>query len=224
MEKLQEIIKYRFKDMANLQIALTHSSYTKENGLPRTLNNERLEFLGDAVLGAVIGKYLYNNMRDAEEGQMSKIKADIVRSKSLAYMAREIELGRCLNLGHGEKAVGGDDKESILENAMEALIGAIFLDGGFDKTEEVVLTLFKEQIQKAIKGQLHTDYKSAFQEKVQKEGNRQIEYRVVKETGKSHNKTFYVELILDGSVVGSGQGKSKKTAENQAAAVAIKNI
>lgn len=224
MRELENKIDYIFNDSELLKIALTHRSYTKEVGLPRELCNERLEFLGDAVLETIVCEQLYTRVPKAEEGKMTKIKSNVVRTESLAEIARGLNLGDYLILGYGEKNVGGNDKEGILADAMESIIAAVFIDSDFYTAKKVVLNLFEEQIEKGIAGLLANDYKSDFQEIVQSQGSHKIEYMVTREEGKSHDKTFYVDLKLDGKVVGSGVGKSKKKAENEAAQIAVNNM
>lgn len=224
MRELENKIDYIFNDSELLKIALTHRSYTKEVGLPRELCNERLEFLGDAVLETIVCEQLYTRVPKAEEGKMTKIKSNVVRTESLAEIARGLNLGDYLILGYGEKNVGGNDKEGILADAMESIIAAVFIDSDFYTAKKVVLNLFEEQIEKGIAGLLANDYKSVFQEIVQSQGSHKIEYMVTREEGKSHDKTFYVDLKLDGKVVGSGVGKSKKKAENEAAQIAVNSM
>lgn len=224
MRELENKINYIFNDSELLKIALTHRSYTKEVGLPRELCNERLEFLGDAVLETIVCEQLYTRVPKAEEGKMTKIKSNVVRTESLAEIARGLNLGDYLILGYGEKSVGGCDKEGILADAMESIIAAVFIDSDFYTAKKVVLNLFEEQIEKGIAGLLANDYKSVFQEIVQSQGSHKIEYMVTREEGKSHDKTFYVDLKLDGKVVGSGVGKSKKKAENEAAQIAVNSM
>lgn len=224
MRELENKINYIFNNSELLKIALTHRSYTKEMGLPRELCNERLEFLGDAVLETIICEQLYLRVPKAEEGKMTKIKSNVVRTESLAEIARKLNLGEYLILGYGEKNVGGNDKEGILADAMESIIAAVFIDSDFYTAKKVVLNLFDEQIEKGIAGLLANDYKSVFQEIVQSQGSHKIEYMVTREEGKSHDKTFYVDLKLDGKVVGSGVGKSKKKAENEAAQIAVNSM
>lgn len=224
MRELENKIDYIFNDSELLKIALTHRSYTKEVGLPRELCNERLEFLGDAVLETIVCEQLYTRVPKAEEGKMTKIKSNVVRTESLAEIARGLNLGDYLILGYGEKNVGGNDKEGILADAMESIIAAVFIDSDFYTAKKVVLNLFEEQIEKGIAGLLANDYKSDFQEIVQSQGSHKIEYMVTREEGKSHDKTFYVDLKLDGKVVGSGVGKSKKKAENEAAQIAVNSM
>lgn len=221
MHKLESKLQYKFNNINLLETALTHSSYTKEHLIPREKCNERLEFLGDAVLETVICEQLYFRVPNAQEGMMTKIKSNIVRTPSLATVARSIDLGQYLILGHGEELVGGENKERILANAMESVIAAVYVDGGFKNAKNVVLSLFEEQIVKGLLGKLANDFKSEFQELVQSTGVHKIKYEVIREEGKSHEKTFFVNLNLDDKVVGSGSGRSKKIAENEAAKEAV---
>lgn len=224
MKRLEEIIGYRFKDISLLEKALTHSSYTRENNLPRTMCSERLEFLGDAAIETIICEKLYQICPQEREGELTKHKSNIVCSESLAHIARKIQLGSYLRLGNGEIKSKGCEKNRILEDAMEALAGAVFYDGGYESAKNVLLPLFEEQIDKALAGELDNNYKSAFQEIVQSNGNVDIYYRVIEEVGQSHDKVFTVELSLNGKAVGLGEGKSKKEAENNAARDAITKI
>lgn len=221
-DKLEEKIGYSFKDEKLLTIALTHSSYSAENGKSYRFNNERLEFIGDAYLDAIVGAKLYDILPDEHEGVLSKDRAAIVCEGSLASISREIGLGDYLMLGKGEDNCGGRDKESILADAMEAVIGAMITDGGFKTGRRVVLNLFGEKIRLAIKGKLFHDYKSTLQEKLQeKHKSVSIEYAIVSESGPDHDKQFTVAVTVNGRKLGEGSGKSKKDAEQEAAKTVI---
>ena len=224
MKRLEETIKYRFKDISLLEKALTHSSYTREKELPRTMCSERLEFLGDAAIETIICEKLFQMCPEEREGELTKLKSNIVCSESLAHIARKIQLGKYLRLGNGEIKSGGEDKNRILEDAMEALAGAVFCDGGYEVAKSVLLPLFEMQIDRALAGELDNNYKSAFQEIVQRHGSADICYEVVGEEGQSHDKIFAVQLLLNGKAIGQGTGKSKKEAENNAARDAITKI
>lgn len=221
-QSLETTIGYKFKKSSYLKMALTHSSYTSEHGKGYTFNNERMEFIGDAFLDAIIGKKLYAIMPEAHEGVLSKTRAEIVCEKSLAEIGREIGIGEHLYLGHGEDNVGGRDKASIIADALEAVIGAIILDGSYDDASGVVLNLFANHIRLAVKGELYTDYKTELQEKLQEEirGVR-IEYKLVTEEGPDHNKKFVTAVLANENELGRGTGKSKKEAEQAAAAAAL---
>lgn len=222
MMKLEEDLGYIFKDENMLKRALTHSSYITEHNLPRTMCNERLEFLGDSVLETVIRDELCRRFPDEEEGYMTKLKSDIVRCQTLAIVARKINVGEYLFLGKGEVKAGSNDRDSILEDALEAIIGAVFVEAGFYKAKDVVLKIFEEAIEEGIKGNLNNDYKSEIQRLIQKDGTHKIQYNTIDEYGLSHDKTFIVELCVDGDRLATGKGKTKKAAENLAAKDAIK--
>ncbi len=218
ISELENRIGYSFKNKDLLKTAMTHSSYASEHGLSYELNNERLEFIGDGYLDAIIGNKLYTIMSNSHEGALSRNRADVVREESLADIARKIKLGDYLYLGKGEESHGGRNKNSILADAFEALVGAVISDGGFNKGEELVLRLFDEKIDQAVKGKLNKDYKSKLQEKLQeKYRSVKIEYSLVSESGPDHDKTFSVQVAVDGKVLGKGSGKSKAKAEQAAA-------
>lgn len=217
MVKLENRLGYKFKEIKNLKVALTHSSYIKEENLPRWLCNERLEFLGDGILEAIICEVLFRAFPEEREGKMAKLKSDIVRAITLTSIARELYLGEYLILGKGEELYGGREKDNILADALEAIIGAIFIESGYEVVKQVVLSLFKDKFELAYKGDLDINYKSALQELLHKRGITDIKYVLMKEEGKSHEKVFYVDVLVSGVVIGRGIGKSKKTAENEAA-------
>lgn len=215
--QLEDRIGYQFSDKDLLCNALTHSSLIKENGEGKK-SNERLEFLGDAFFDAIIGEELYKIFPQKEEGFLSRIRATLVCEKSLAKEARKLSLGEFLLLGKGEERSGGRERESILADAMEAVMGAIYLDGGFEVLKKVVLEIFNDAIEDAKRGKyVITDYKTTLQEKLQSRGVTDISYELINETGPDHNKTFYVQLKVNGVPETQGTGKSKKQAEQQAA-------
>lgn len=216
--ELENNLGYKFQDATLLTHALTHSSYASEHGLAYVENNERLEFIGDAYLDAIIGNKLYDIMPNQPEGVLSKTRASIVCENSLAMVARRIQLGKYLRLGNGEEMHGGSDKDSILADAMEAIIGAIIIEDGYETGDQVVLSLFKENILMALQGKLHHDYKSALQEMLQgKHKSVQIQYELISESGPDHRKNFSVQVCANGKVLGQGSGHSKKAAEQEAA-------
>lgn len=218
----EEVIQYRFKDKSLLEKALTHSSYCREHGVEIKNNNERLEFLGDAFFDAIISVELYKRLEKVDEGKLTKTRALIVCEKSLAHVAGELNIGQYLNMGKGEANSGGRMRESILADAVEAVIGAIYLDGGYDEAVRFVSREFRRTIEDALAGKLFTDYKTQIQEVLQKRGQKTvISYKLDKEEGPDHNKTFYVHLVCNGKTLGSGCGKSKKEAEQNAAKAAI---
>lgn len=224
MNSLEKALKYEFKNAEILKKALTHSSFSKEEGIPRWECNERLEFLGDSVLGLIVTQELYERMLTEKEGKLAKLKSEIVRAESLEIVANDLNLGRHLILGRGEEMCGGRRKKNILADALEAVIGGIFLDGGYQVTRKIVLKLFEQSIDDAFMGKLDTNYKSALQEIMHKRNVRNLKYTIVKEEGKSHNKVFYAAVFARSTVIGEGAGKSKKEAENNAAKAALKKI
>lgn len=215
---LTELLDYEFKDEKLLDIALTHSSFASENDLNYRYNNERMEFIGDALLDAFIGCKLFEIMPDATEGGLSKCRAKVVCERSLASVAREISLGDYLQLGHGEELTGGRNKDSILSDALEALIGAVFLDGGYAASSRVTNRLLAENVSLAVKNRLFSDYKTELQERLQeKYKGIKIEYLPVSESGPDHRKEFTVSVRAMGKILGTGTGYSKKEAEQNAA-------
>lgn len=224
MNKFEQLIGYKFNNLNLLERALTHSSYNKEKNTKHQ-DNERLEFLGDAFFDAIVSAELFKMMKGVTEGKLTKTRALVVCENSLAKSARKLGLGQYIYIGHGEEVGGGREKDSILADAMEAVIGAIYLDGGFDPTEKFVLKYFSETIKDAAEGKLFSDYKSEVQEFIQKNGrNLAITYNTVKEEGPAHDKTFFVNLSYDGNILGEGSGKSKKEAEQQAAKAALARL
>jgi ribonuclease-3 len=190
--------------------------------MPYASNNERLEFIGDAYVDAAVGAELFMIMDNAPEGVLSKNRADVVREESLADAARGIGLGDYIYMGKGEEATGGRNKDSILADCFEALIGAIIIDGGYDAGKRVALELLEEKISLAVAGKLRSDYKTMLQEKIQEKNHDvRIRYSTVSESGPDHNKTFTVEVVAGSSVIGRGTGKSKAKAEQEAAKDAL---
>lgn len=223
IDELEKRIRYSFKDTSLLVTALTHSSYANESR-DKISDNERLEFLGDSVLGLVIADYLYGMFDQYREGNLTKIRASIVSEGSLAEIARSIELGEFLYLGKGESNTGGRNRDSILADAVEALIGAVYLEAGLEQAKEVIIRLFTPVIKKSFEGKGFQDYKTQLQEILQKNSDKEINYHVIKEKGPDHNKEFVVEVYHNGQAIGTGTGKSKKEAEQQAAKEALKKI
>lgn len=224
-KELERDLEYEFKDIKLLRKALTHSSFSNENNLKITDNNERLEFLGDSVLDLIVSQYLYKKYPDYPEGELTKIRATVVCESSLAYIARKIKLGDYLFLGKGEEVTGGRDRDSILADASEAVVGAIYIDSDFNTVKDLMLKIFEEDLIKAIsKGNLFIDYKTELQEELQKVSKSSIKYKVLKETGPDHNKVFHINVIFNKKVIGNGQGKSKKEAEQMAAKEALSII
>lgn len=217
LQLLEEEIGYEFEDKALLRTALTHSSYVKEHGRGEQ-SNERLEFLGDAFFDAIIGEELFKIFPRQEEGFLSRTRATLVCEASLACEAVRLELGEFILLGNGEERSGGRKRPSILADAMEAVMGAIYLDGGFEAVKSVVLRLFRDSIEDAQHGKyVVVDHKTALQEKLQSRGITDIKYVLAGEEGPDHDKTFLVQLEVNGKAVSKGKGKSKKQAEQHAA-------
>lgn len=214
LKGLEARINYFFKDDNLLRQAMTHSSFANEHRLNRFVSNERLEFLGDAVLEIVVSEYLYINYEKMPEGEMSRRRASIVCEPTLAFCSKDIDLGSYLLMGKGEEMTGGRYRDSIISDAMEALIGALYLDGGFTSAKEFIYKFILNDIDNK---QLFFDSKTILQEMVQSVTKEVISYRLVNEEGPDHNKTFSVEVALGDNVIGVGLGRSKKLAEQMAA-------
>lgn len=220
LELFEETIDYNFCKKDTLKQALTHTSYANENN-NRPFNNERLEFLGDAVLEVVTSEFLYFNYKDLPEGELTKLRAKIVCESTLAFCSRKLNLGDFLFLGKGEDSTGGRARNSILSDAFEAVIGAIFLDGGIDKAKSFVTAKVLHYVTTRGLENIFTDYKTKLQEIVQKNNNSTLEYTIINESGPDHNKQFTVGVFENGNCIGKGLGKSKKIAEQSAAQNAI---
>lgn len=218
MKELEEKIGYTFRDPALLQTAMMHSSYTNENHIPKHRCNERLEFLGDAVLELVSSEFLFRKSPKMPEGRLTRLRASMVCESSLAMCAADIGLGEYLYLGKGEEATGGRQRDSVTSDAMEALIGAVYLDGGFTNAKEFIHRFVLTDLEDK---QLFYDSKTILQEIVQAGGNGRISYRLTGEEGPDHDKSFCVEVKIGDAVFGSGKGRTKKAAEQQAAYQAI---
>ena len=214
---LQAKIQYTFRDTALLERALSHSSYVNERQNAHQ-SNERLEFLGDSVLGFITAEYYYSQFKAYPEGDLTKLRAAMVCEKSLCVFARELDLGSYLLLGKGEICTGGRDRSSILADAFEALIAAIYLDGGMEEAKRFVLRYVRKAA--GTSGAFH-DYKTKLQEIIQKNPEESVEYVHVGESGPDHDKRFTVEVHLNSNVIGRGVGKSKKIAEQEAAREAL---
>lgn len=224
IEKLQELekkIDYQFQDKKLLKNALTHSSYANEHRLPRFDNNERLEFLGDAVLELVSSEFLFRNKKKMVEGEMTKMRASMVCEPTLAFCTREFNLGSYLLLGKGEELTGGRERDSIVSDAMEALIGAIYLDGGFASAKEFIDRFILSDLEHK---QLFFDSKTILQEMVQSEAEAELSYRLIKEEVPDHDKRFVVQVMIGKDPAGVGSGRTKKAAEQEAAYAAIKKL
>ena len=222
IKDLEAAIGYRFQNITLLQNALTHSSYANERWHNSLLSNERLEFLGDSILGMVVAEYLYRNFPDRPEGELTRMRADMVCEKSLASVAARIDLGRHLMLGNGEEQGGGRNRDSILADAVESVIAASFLDGGMDAARNFIEKFVLVEV--PVKKMHNADYKTALQELVQQKKNQTLSYALVGESGPDHDKRFEVEVSLNGRVIGVGSGSSKKRAEQMAAQSALENL
>jgi ribonuclease III len=212
---------YIFEDKELLTEALTHRSFYYENPDTSTVHNERLEFLGDSVLGFVIVEYLFLSDKNLTESVMAKIKSYLVKEAVLSEIADSLSLGKYLRLGKGEEATGGRTKKSLLSDTIEAVLGAIYLDGGYQKAQEVVLRLFREKIDSIMRTAVFADYKTELQEKTQLLFGILPEYRLIRQEGEEHKKIFTIEVYVDGKKFGRGTGKSKKEAQTFAAKEAI---
>lgn len=219
LHELEQIIGYSFNDISYLERALTHSSFSggKNNG-----SNERLEFLGDAVLQITVSQFLFTNMTSEPEGGLTKLRASIVCENSCYNFAKKIELGRFIFLGKGEELTGGRERRSILADAFEALIAAIFLDGGMERANEFVMG-FMPSIDALKNGKVKLgDYKTILQEIIQQNPEEHVVYEVSEEEGEAHRKLFFANVTLNNQIIGSGKGQSKKEAEQAAAKEAIR--
>ncbi|MDE5946656.1 MAG: ribonuclease III [Oscillospiraceae bacterium] len=219
IEEFEKIIDYKFNNRNLLIQALSHSSYANEKKKSRT-SNERLEFLGDSVLSIVVSKYLFEHLTNIAEGDLTKLRASLVCEKSLYVFAKEIHLGDFILLGKGEENTGGRERISILADAFEAVIAAIFLDGGFEAVTKHILRFIPDDIQHQKKP-VFNDFKTILQEIVQKNPEEKVEYVLVGEEGPDHDKRFVVQVCLNSNVIGKGLGKSKKEAEQMAAKEAL---
>ncbi len=224
IKKFEKTIEYTFKNKEHLIEALTHSSYANENKKINIKYNERLEFLGDSVLGVVISHYLFINEKDLPEGELTKVRANIVCEESLNDVGKKMNLGKYLLLGKGEESTGGRERISILADAVEAIIGAIYLDGGLEEVSKFVFSFMEDIIEDSIKGKIFRDYKTHLQEILQSKTSEKIGYDVIEEIGPDHNKKFVIEVKLGENVLGRGEGKSKKEAEQKAAKQALKKV
>ncbi len=222
IKDLETALGYRFQNITLLQNALTHSSYANERWHDSLRSNERLEFLGDSILGMVVAEHLYRNFPDRPEGELTRMRADMVCEQSLAAVANKLGLGEHMLLGHGEERFGGKNRPSILADAVESIIAASFLDGGFAAAEGIVRRFILTQV--PVKKLQNVDYKTALQELVQQKKNQVLTYKLVGESGPDHDKSFQVQVTLNGSVVGMGNGTSKKRAEQDAAHSALEKL
>ena len=222
IKDLEAAIGYKFKNIALLQNALAHSSYANERWHNSLMSNERLEFLGDSILGMCVAEYLYCTFPDRPEGELTRMRADMVCEQTLANVAGRIGLGEHLLLGKGEEQGGGRTRNSILADAVESVIAATFLDGGMGAAKQFIQKYILVEV--PVKKLHNVDYKTSLQELVQQKKNQVLSYSLVGESGPDHDKHFEVEVSLNGKVVGLGSGSSKKRAEQDAARVAIEAL
>ena len=222
IKDLEAALGYKFHNITLLQNALTHSSYANERWHNSLLSNERLEFLGDSILGMVVAEYLFVNFPDRPEGELTRMRADMVCETSLATIANRIDLGKHLLLGHGEERFGGRSRASILADAMESVIAASYLDGGMEAAKGIITRFVLCNV--PVSKLQNTDYKTALQELVQQKKNQTLCYRLVGESGPDHDKVFTAQVLLNDQVVGEGTGSSKKRAEQDAARTALEKL
>lgn len=219
---LENRINYHFSDSSILFLALSHSSYINEMRMSKDKSNERLEFLGDAVLELVTSEHVYKEYGKLTEGELTKLRASIVCEQTLSACARDLQLGQYLFLGKGEDITGGRDRDSILSDAMEAVIGAIYLDGGFTNAKEFIQNFILADIKNK---DLFFDSKTILQEIIQNEDNKQkLRYKLISEEGPDHNKTFTIAVCVGNDEIGIGTGRTKKAAEQEAAYQAIQKL
>lgn len=213
----------RFRRLELLNLAFSHRSYANES--PTQIgNNEKLEFLGDSVLGLVVSEYLYQHLTDKTEGDLAKIKSFVVSEHSLAGLAKSIHIDKYILIGKGEENSGGRDKKALLADAFEAVIGALFVDGGFKQSKKFILRYLVPEVEKVLADKHRKDYKTMLQEYVQKEHRSYPKYHLLRKTGPDHAKVFWIEVLVNGKSYGPGQGRNKKEAEQQAAKLAWASI
>lgn len=221
MKKVQENIGYFFNNSKLLETALTHSSYANEY---KTESNERLEFLGDSILSLIISDYIFRRLSKVDEGWLSKYRATLVCEQSLYEISKKISLSTFIRLGKGEEMTGGRERPSIISDAFEAVLAAIYLDGGMEAARTWVINLMHDVIYDVVMGYRYKDYKTMLQEALQKGNKGKVTYRTISETGQDHDKTFEVEVLVDDVPQNRGIGRNKKEAEQNAAHTALKNI
>ena len=224
LENLQENLGYRFRDESLLRGALYHSSYANEHRNENIVSNERLEFLGDAVLGFVSAEFLYSRFPHAPEGELTRIRAALVREESLFEVAQALQLGECLMLGKGEESGGGRQRPSILADCTEAVFAAVYLDGGMDCARDLIHRVLLSKGDITVAESRRRDYKTELQELVQRKPHQVLRYELVGQSGPDHAKVFTVAVLLNGDPVGEGSGHSKKEAEQSAARDALSRL
>ena len=221
INKIEESIGYKFKNKDLLINALTHTSYAHENNKE---SNEKLEFLGDSILEFVSSKYIYNKYPNLQEGEMTKARATVVCEESLYKIAKSHGFGEFLFLGRSEVKTGGKNRPAILADSVEAVIAAIYLDGGLQEADKFIIENLDKEIEKATKHVGDKDYKTVLQEKLQEHGEVKIEYEIINETGPDHDKYFEAQVKCNGKILAQGKGKSKKEAHMHAAKKALENL
>lgn len=221
MKNVELKIGYTFKNKGLLETALTHSSYANE---AKKESNERLEFLGDSVLSIIVSDYLYRRLPNVQEGQLSKYRATLVCEQSLNEISEKISLSKFIRLGKGEELTGGRERPSIISDAFEAVLGAIYLDGGMELARKWVIELMRDAIEDVATGNRYADYKTMLQEALQKGNKGKVTYKTVGESGQDHNKVFEVEVLVDGEPKNTGKGHSKKEAEQNAAHILLEAL
>lgn len=221
VEEIEKKLKLDFKDKNLLKSAFIHRSYLNEHPEEKLPHNERLEFLGDSVLGFVVSEHLFKEFPNHAEGDLTNFRSSLVNAKSLASAAKRLDLGKYLFLSKGEEATGGRDRQYLLANTFEALLGAIYLDSGIDPAEKLIQAELLPSLTNIIDKKLYKDFKSAFQEVAQEKVNVTPVYKVLEETGPDHNRNFKVGVFLNEEQAGVGEGKSKQTAEQEAAKSAL---
>lgn len=218
LEQLEEVIGYQFKNRELLKEALTHSSFANEQKINKSRDYERLEFLGDAVLELVSSEFLFRTHPDMPEGKLTRTRASMVCEPALAHCAKDLELNQYIRLGKGEEMTGGRNRDSIISDAMEAVIGSLYLDGGFEAAHAFIHKFILSDLENKI---LFYDAKTVLQEMIQETPQGNLHYELLKEEGPDHNKCFWVEAFVNGKAISKGSGKTKKAAEQQAAYEAI---
>jgi ribonuclease-3 len=224
IKEFQEKTGVNFSNLSLLEQALVHSSYINENPGYTSGHNEKLEFLGDAVLGFYVAERLYKDYPDANEGEMTRLRAALVSRNTLARVAKSISLGDFLYLGKGEESSGGRQKKANLAGAVEAIIGAVYLDQGDDVTRDFIMRILDTELKRIDRKDMIIDYKSRLQEIIQSRYQKAPEYRLLYEEGPDHDKTFTVNVMINGMFLGEGTGKNKKAAETEAARMALENL
>ena len=224
MQELEQKLGYIFQNRALLEEALSHSSYANEHRAMQLHSNERLEFLGDSVLGFVTAEFLFSQHPDMPEGDLTRIRAALVCEQSLYEVAQKLELGRYLKLGRGEEAGGGRNRTSILADATEAVFAAVYLDGGIGEASALIHRVLLDAEREEVVEERRRDYKTALQELIQRQADQVLTYRMIGEEGPDHNKTFLAEVLLNGVQAGTGSGHSKKEAEQSAAKAALQKL